>query len=327
MSFVSPRANILVLDNDETTGSYFHVVYYMFNTLCWMRQQTMTDDEVLNHVVEYGLLCGAFRPGIEDFLADVVRLKREGRIHAVVMYTNAYAHPDWCWKSKTMGNLHWGHFVAAVLSRLGEVEKLFDVILTRRAEHSSGTYYPRKSFQRVIDSLPQELRSKRLRIVFFDDRPAEIDGKNEHCIAVPVIPYKSSIPYEGVRTAVNHLTRNNEMKVAPDAFHMMIKNDWYTTQPDPHCRYFSASFTLPEAFNGIRIDYYFPQFPSLPPIREEDTVIDINDTEEEELQTSMPVLQFMDMDMPFILDMYPMPKPSPLKRPQTHKLRPVTAYP
>ena len=163
----------IVLDNDETTGSYLLLFAFinavqrdgdltyaylasLFRTLAlWMVRHTV------------------FRPGIRALLQKIRDLKSEKSIDAVIMYTN-----------QTEGNLPISYLdergeypdflnspaktIAYMLECLLQ-EKLFDHILTRPRQQlpEKGGFYP-KRFERILNLYP-EYPKDISRCVFIDD--------------------------------------------------------------------------------------------------------------------------------------------------------------
>lgn len=189
---------VIVLDNDETTGYYTHMLTYMgFVARCLL----LTADQeasIIATIAEIAKTNGVFRPGTEAFLQGIAERKRLGIVSSVVMYTNALANPDMSWYT-TSGIVDWPHFIARVLSHLAGDPALFDVVLSR-PPHLAHIPYPKKNFVRVTDALAAAGRpvGDDERIIFFDDKPGEIMGASERFVAWFAPEYKVPLTLEQI---------------------------------------------------------------------------------------------------------------------------------
>jgi hypothetical protein len=78
----------VVLDNDETTGSY-GIVFALVNYLRTERQPSLsTVATILDKLAIWMLGQDVFRPGLEILLDTLVNLRKNGSINAIIMYTN-----------------------------------------------------------------------------------------------------------------------------------------------------------------------------------------------------------------------------------------------
>jgi hypothetical protein len=186
---------VIVLDNDETTGFYSHLLTYMGYALRCRKLTAAQEVEMIPVMTRIAAANGVFRPGTADFLRALVERRRLGVVNSIVMYTNAYADPDMTWHTASWGTVDWPHFVARVLSCLAGVEDttLFDVILSRLPSMRH-IPYPKKSFERVVNALNNvRPMGDDERIIFFDDKPLEILGAGDRFIAWHVSEYKSPL--------------------------------------------------------------------------------------------------------------------------------------
>jgi hypothetical protein len=83
-----PPPKILILDNDETTGSY----YILFSVYDFLRESTLGRNlnakKTLQVLIDYFEKYNVFRPGLRQFLQGVSDLKQQGKIDKVCIYTN-----------------------------------------------------------------------------------------------------------------------------------------------------------------------------------------------------------------------------------------------
>ena len=198
---------VIVLDNDETTGFYSHLLTYMGFAVRCRRLTAAQEVEMIPIITRIAAANGVFRPGTADFLRALVERKQAGVISSIVMYTNAYADPDMTWHTASWGTVDWPHFVARVLSCLAgiEGETLFDVVLSRLPSMRH-IPYPKKNFERVVTAL-KDVRpvGDDERIIFFDDKPTEILGTSDRYIAWRVSEYKSPLVVAQIHTMMDEL--------------------------------------------------------------------------------------------------------------------------
>lgn len=186
---MAPPPRILILDNDETTGSYnllFHL-YDLFATTDFGKH--LDPATTLSVITRHALGAGVFRKGLQHLLQCAATLKSDGRIDKIVMYTNQLdvrhvrGMPIW----RTQG-VEWSVplMLQIMLVYLADDPGLIDVILTRPISGSDSgarTEYPVKdltrAFKAVYPSRPVDLR----KTVFLDDLADEttiIDSSMSH---------------------------------------------------------------------------------------------------------------------------------------------------
>lgn len=199
------KMTVIVLDNDETTGYYSHLLTYLsFVARC--RTLTAAEEtDIIATITEVAKTHGVFRPGTEEFLKAIAERKRLGIVSSVVMYTNALANPDMSWYT-TSGVVDWPHFIARILSCLAGDAALFDVVLSR-PPHLAHIPYPKKNFARVTDALAAAGRAigEDERIFFFDDKPGEILGASERFVAWGVAEYKVPLSIAQIDAALERV--------------------------------------------------------------------------------------------------------------------------
>ena len=150
----------VVLDNDETTGSYRIVIAFLIGL---EKVPDLTLDmllEILERLASFMISHKLFRPGIEILLETVTKLRKKGRLDAIVMYTNQKEGTS---SKKHIPLLHSPpQAIAYMLSYIMDYH-IFDNILVRTTDK---TYL--KSFRRLLDCYPDKPKDIQ-KIVFVDD--------------------------------------------------------------------------------------------------------------------------------------------------------------
>lgn len=83
----------VILDNDETTGSYT-IVFGILLALQTIPNLPMTTvATILQRLGTWMIRNQVFRPGLRYFLKSLLELKRQGKIDTVIMYTNQKESP------------------------------------------------------------------------------------------------------------------------------------------------------------------------------------------------------------------------------------------
>jgi hypothetical protein len=180
-----PPLRAVILDNDETTGSYMIV----FAVLTILEHLNLTDVQIQKIIFKklaYWMNTHhCFRPGLSTFLYTLITLRKQGRIDAIIMYTNqSDASPQPTQPSKGPNFLHSAaHVIAYMMSCLAG-EQIFDHVLTRPKLTYKATPPP-KFFSRVLElypTYPADIRE----MAFIDDlaNPSFIraDGIPSHAV-------------------------------------------------------------------------------------------------------------------------------------------------
>lgn len=157
MSLAKPPLRAVVLDNDETTGSYG----LLFAYLSVLQHVPDLNADVLAYILRrlagWMIVHAVFRPGLRSLLRCLIALRRQKKIDAIVMYTNQY-------DSGTIFSVP--NAIVLMMNYLAG-EKVFDYILTR-PDHPEQDGVYRKQFHRVLDLFPGVPRDIR-QITFLDD--------------------------------------------------------------------------------------------------------------------------------------------------------------
>ena len=204
---------IVILDNDETTGSY-GVLFHLLDLLNQHEPGLHAAGIRLRDLVPVlGLFClegQIFRPGLRELLLALRALRDKGRIDAVVMYT---------YQSEAALRSHEalydavGQFISVpilidymfgwLVSSGKKVELFFDKRIVRethmRAMNRSNGDLGNKKLSVVFDELQRRPSADIRGIVFVDDcvanvrLPASIDGETVRASALTAL---SIAPYE-----------------------------------------------------------------------------------------------------------------------------------
>lgn len=203
--------NIIVLDNDNTTGFYIDIAAYLYYALRNIKGCPGREDILLDKYVEACEKSGVFRHGLRAFMQQIAARKQNGTIHKVVMYTNAFMTPIMNWTTVKWGVMTWAHALSKVLGRLAGDDMLFDIIITRRAEDRS-IDYPNKTFLRVRDSLDEETRAGEHRIVFVDDRTTDIRDESEVYQTHSVSAYTAALSINEIAPIITEFLKGEELE-------------------------------------------------------------------------------------------------------------------
>lgn len=155
----------VVLDNDETTGSYG----LLFALIVVFRQDpnitNMRFKRILKNLTIWMLTNGLFRPGIQNLLYMVTALRKKGLIDKVIMYTNQTKNP---YSNQYLDSAP--NCIAYMMNCISK-QTVFDAILAKDAYSPLAAHYTPKTFQRILDLFPEKPKDIR-QIVFVDDLAA-----------------------------------------------------------------------------------------------------------------------------------------------------------
>lgn len=176
-----PPLRAVILDNDETTGSYG----ILFSILAVLQQIPSINIEytsiILQKLAQWMVTRNVFRPGLKNLLQTCIGLKKQNRIDAIVMYTNQLEQslPEDLKYKDNVSHILWSppRCIAYMMNYLVDTT-VFDCMLSR-PPNADNTKWIMKSFSRVLDLYP--LRPKDIRqMVFIDDMafPNFIDAKD-----------------------------------------------------------------------------------------------------------------------------------------------------
>ena len=160
-----PPLRAVVLDNDETTGSYG----LLFALICVFREEPIITNarfkRFLKNLAIWMLTNGLFRPGIQNLLYTITTLRKRGLIDKIIMYTNQTENP--------YSNQYMDSAPCSISYMMNCISKqtVFDYILAKDGFSPLAAQYTPKSFERILDLFPNKPRDIRS-IVFVDDLAA-----------------------------------------------------------------------------------------------------------------------------------------------------------
>ncbi len=148
----------VVLDNDETTGSY-GIVFALLTYLRTERQPSLcTVARILKKLATWMLAHDVFRPGLEILLDTLVNLRNNGSVDAIIMYTNQteLPIPDTYPGLDTYPPFLWSipYCIAYMMNSLIETS-IFNYILARPHSLRKQTGIVPKLFSRVLNYFPE----------------------------------------------------------------------------------------------------------------------------------------------------------------------------
>ena len=224
---------ILILDNDETTGSYnllFHLYDFLASSDIGKRLQPAPTLNIITHCFKN---LGIFRPGLTKFLKTASSLKKKNRLDKIIMYTNQLD----CRHARHMPIWHpiggeWSvpMMIQIMLVHLADDPALIDEILTRplRPMHKIGDY-PVKDFVRAFRSVYPIGTIDLSKTLFFDDladHPYVIDSsdsKTDTNSRFPVDGYSRKLRPSAFRYVVKNIYEANHLIPSIDDVKLMLE--------------------------------------------------------------------------------------------------------
>ena len=192
----------VILDNDETTGAYT----LLFSMMKALNKTGDIDPLLFTHILEklatWMVVNSIFRPGLLPFLALLMNLKKEGKIDAIIMYTNQLEiEPIINYSMPRCINYMFMYLVPGFT---------FDHILTRPEDPTTINNVFPKQFKRVLDLYPDRPLNTR-KMLFFDDlaipKYVRTDGIDQKYTSrgsyVLVDPYKCLLYSEDIAECVD----------------------------------------------------------------------------------------------------------------------------
>ena len=216
----------VVLDNDETTGSYRIVLAFLIGL---EKVPDLTLDiflKILERLARFMVKHRLFRPGIEILLETLDTLRKKGRLDAIVMYTN---QKEGVINRHNIPLLHSPpQAIAYMLTYIMDFH-IFDNILTRTTDK---VYI--KSFQRILDCFPDHPKDIR-KIVFIDDHSTpnfiSANGIPENHVKAtswyPISPYSRILASNDFGDCLDYCFRNFTI---PEDIYDFITTYYYTNE-------------------------------------------------------------------------------------------------
>lgn len=209
-----PPIKAVILDNDETTGSYI-LVFAVTSLL--QQLPSITKDYVeplLQRLAKWMVVHHVFRPGLRQFLMHLVKQREIRHIDAILMYTNQteLQPPGWLTQVPGYADIVWS--VPRVLAYMMQFlvgQPVFDHILVRPSDAKlmpNGAI--KKTFSRVLDLFPGRPRDIS-KCVFIDDLAyphlisAEgCENASQDCW-MPVEPYRRKLNPFDIESCIEYV--------------------------------------------------------------------------------------------------------------------------
>ncbi len=195
----APR--ILILDNDETTGSY-HLLFFIESFLNFAEQlgHSVDYNKTIQLIAAYSLETNILRPGMQRFIREASRLKRARRIDKIVIYTNqlSMAEEGFTWSTPEM--------IADMMSSIADDPHFIDLLITRDNCPSLPQIngYVVKDLVRPFTELYPNKVPNFSNTLFIDDRaspPYAYDSSRTNTSTnsfLPISPYRNKLPYTAI---------------------------------------------------------------------------------------------------------------------------------
>lgn len=209
---------VLILDNDETTGSYY-ILFSLYDLLALSHFGDKLDSQkTLESLCRSCEEFGVFRPGLRTFLKEIEGMKQEGLVEKLCLYTNqldvrdVYHHPHW----KTKDGITWSVplMISKMFNIMAENDKFVDELYTRPVgKLKQVNNYPVKDLARVFSDLYPKETVNLERTMFVDDlhhRKYIIDSSNsktDKASRCPIPAYSRQLPKDAFGIIVDRILR------------------------------------------------------------------------------------------------------------------------
>ncbi len=173
--------SIVIMDNDETTGSYY-ILFSLYDLLALSHfGQRLDWRKTMEIILRECEELGVFRPGLRAFLQNIADMKKQGVVEKVCLYTNqldvrdVYHHPHW----KTSNGMAWSvpEMIRVMFEMMVDYDdmnntdfRFIDRLYTRPVQvNKEIDNYPVKDLARVYKDLYPHERVNLSRTIFIDD--------------------------------------------------------------------------------------------------------------------------------------------------------------
>ena len=213
---------ILILDNDETTGSYY-LLFSLYDLLALSNFGKHLDSKkTMRIILHFCISSGIFRPYLLEFLYQVKCLKDAKLLDKVCIYTNqldtrdVYHHPLWITSDKKKWSVP--EMIRVMFNMITDDDTFIDKVYTRPILKQN-VDYPVKDFTRVFEDLYPNRKVDLSKTVFIDDlymKKYIIDSsksgtdKNSRW-AIPA--YKISLPQTTLIDLISTIIKENNITV------------------------------------------------------------------------------------------------------------------
>ncbi len=235
---------ILIMDNDETTGSYY-ILFYIYEFLAKSGIGGELDSLItINQFYRFFKDNQVFRPNLEYFLKTMNQLKSEGVLNKVCIYTNQLdvRYIDNYQKWTASDGKIWSppEILRILYNKLAHNKKFIDGMFTRTFIPGNDVYgsYPVKDLAKVFREFYPNEPVRLEKTLFIDDRYQEhyiINTSNsgtDSSSRYPTPPYYKALPENAFDILLNSILKKNKISLEkyPDAIKLRqeIQRDWST---------------------------------------------------------------------------------------------------
>lgn len=170
-SMYNPK--IIILDNDETTGSY-KLIFLLYDFLLKSKVGKHIDLGTVVHIIKHYYSTNSIqpiiRPHVGMFLSNLIQLRNKGKIDHIVMLTNQ--HTSTLWTDSTNSRWTISEIIAALLFLEAggkESNELWSAIITRDLHAPVVDGYNVKYLSRVFRALNIPVEAWSYKHVWFID--------------------------------------------------------------------------------------------------------------------------------------------------------------
>ncbi len=216
--------HILILDNDETTGSY----YLLFSLYDFLSRSTFNGKinaaktlKLLLKILEQN---DVFRPGLRAFLHDMYLLKKQGHLNNICIYTNQLdvRYVNGYKLLKTSDGKEWSvpEILRTMFNMIVKDPWFIDAVYTRpNTNVNLAEDYPIKDFVRVFDDLYPDRRVDLSYTAFVDDRfhrkyivDSSQSGTDSRS-RIPIDPYMIVLPRNVFYDTIEQIAEINNLNM------------------------------------------------------------------------------------------------------------------
>jgi hypothetical protein len=234
MATTASAPRILILDNDETTGSY-HLLFFIESFLNFAEQlgHSVDYNKTIQLIAAFCLESNILRPGMQRFIREAIRLKRARRIDKIVIYTNqlSVAEEGFTWSTPEI--------IADILSLIADDPHFIDLLITRDSSAFAPQHhgYVIKDLVRPFTELYPTKTPNFSKTLFIDDRafnPYAHDSSRTNTSAnsfLAIPPYKNKLPYTAIVELCLQIMLVNNMRDTEDLENTitLINREWVHT--------------------------------------------------------------------------------------------------
>jgi hypothetical protein len=263
---------ILILDNDETTGSYY-LLFYLYDFLAKSSLNGKLNTSKIFRVLlkEFDKL-KVFRPGLRTFLKSMNTLKESRKIDKVCIYTNQLdvrGIPGYKVLTTSDG-IEWSvpDMLRVLFNMLVKDSGFIDAVYTRPTTYNVQEEYPTKDFVRVFNDLYPEMDVNLTHTMFVDDRfhrkyiiDSSRSGTDENS-RIPIEPYRVTLPSNSFSEVLNAILRTNKLVLHHDSkLRNTIEDGWIDMNERVSLMSKEPSNSNMESFGNLKsLGVYLTQF-------------------------------------------------------------------